>query len=77
MSYNCKKIAAMAIISMTVVSVITGCSQATDTDSAFQTLDVEQLESETTDINDRAEYYEKNVDYNSVKATIMNDENTK
>ena len=77
MSYNCKKIAAMAIISMTVVSVITGCSQATDTDSAFQTLDVEQLESETTDINDRAEYYEKNVDYNSVKATIMNDENIK
>ena len=65
----------MAIISMTVVSAITGCSQ--DTDSAFQTLDVEQLESDTTDIEDRAEYYEKNVDYNSVKATIMNDENTK
>mgnify|MGYP000514973404 FL=1 len=75
MGNNLKKIAAMAIISMTVVSAITGCSQ--DTDSAFQTLDVEQLESETTDINDRAEYYEKNVDYNSVKATIMNDENTK
>ena len=75
MSYNFKKIAAMAIISMTVVSAITGCSQ--DTDSAFQTLDVEQLESDTTDIEDRAEYYEKNVDYNSVKATIMNDENTK
>ena len=62
MSYNFKKIAAMAIISMTVVSAITGCSQATDMDSAFQTLDVEQLESETTDINDRAEYYEKNVE---------------
>ena len=75
MGYNFKKIAAMAIISMTVVSAITGCSQ--DTDSAFQTLDVEQLESDTTDIEDRAEYYEKNVDYNSVKATIMNDENTK
>ena len=52
----------MAIISMTVVSVITGCSQDTDTDSAFQTLDIEQLEFETTDINDRVEYYEKNVD---------------
>ena len=54
----------MAIISMTVVSAITGCSQDTDidSDSAFQTLDVEQLESETTDINDRAEYYEKNVE---------------
>ena len=54
----------MAIISMTVVSAITGCSQDTDTDSdsAFQILDVEQLESETTDINDRAEYYEKNVE---------------
>ena len=75
MGNNLKKIAAMAIISMTVVSAITGCSQ--DTDSAFQTLDVEQLESDTTDIEDRAEYYEKNVDYNSVKATIMNDENTK
>ena len=62
MGYNFKKIAAMAIISMTVVSAITGCSQATDTESAFQTLDVEQLESETTDINDRAEYYEKNVE---------------
>ena len=60
MGNNLKKIAAMAITSMTVVSAITGCSQ--DTDSAFQTLDVEQLESETTDINDRAEYYEKNVE---------------
>ena len=69
----------MAIISMTVVSAITGCSQDTDTDSdsAFQILDVEQLESDTTDIEDRAEYYEKNVDYTSSKATIMNDENTK
>ena len=38
MGYNFKKIAAMAIISMTVVSAITGCSQ--DTDSTFQTLDV-------------------------------------
>ena len=54
----------MAIISMTVVSAITGCSQDTDTDSdsAFQILDVEQLESDTTDIEDRAEYYEKNVE---------------
>ena len=60
MGNNLKKIAAMAIISMTVVSAITGCSQ--DTDSAFQTLDVEQLESETTDINDRAEYYKKYVE---------------
>ena len=40
MGNNLKKIAAMAIISMTVVSAITGCSQ--DTDSAFQTLDVQQ-----------------------------------
>ena len=64
MGNSFKKIAAMAIISMTVVSAITGCSQDTDTDSdsAFQTLDVEQLESETTDINDRAEYYDKYVD---------------
>ena len=54
----------MAIISMTGVSAITGCSQDTDTDSdsAFQILDVEQLESDTTDIEDRAEYYEKNVE---------------
>ena len=50
----------MAIISMTVVSAITGCSQ--DTDSAFQTLDVEQLKTDTTDIEDRAEYYDKYVD---------------
>ena len=45
--------------------------------SEFQTLDIEQLETDTTDIEDRAEYYEKNVDYTSSKATIMNDENTK
>ena len=48
---------------MIVVSAITGCSQDTDSD--------------TTDIEDRAEYYEKYVDYTSSKATIMNDENTK
>ena len=62
MCYNFKKIAVIAIISGTIVFSITGCSQNADTDSAYQTLDVEQLESETTDINDRAEYYEKNVD---------------
>lgn len=45
--------------------------------SEFQTLDIEQLETDTTDIEDGAEYYEKNVDYTSSKATIMNDENTK
>ena len=45
--------------------------------SEFQTLDIEQLETDTTDIEDGAEYYEKNVDYISSKATIMNDENTK
>ena len=68
----------MAIISMTCC-ICGGCSQDTDTDSdsPFQILDVEQLESDTTHIEDRAEYKEKNVDYNSVKATIMNDENTK
>lgn len=45
--------------------------------SEFQTLDIEQLETDTTDIEDRAEYCEKNVEYTSSKATIMNDENTK
>ena len=44
--------------------------------SEFQTVDIE-LETDTTDIEDRVEYYEKNVDYTSSKATIMNDENTK
>lgn len=62
MGYNFKKIAAMAIISMAVVLSITGCNQNADADSAFQTLDIEQLETDTTDINDRAEYYDKNVD---------------
>ena len=70
-----KQIAAIVIIFMTVVSAITGCSQNEDVE--FQTLDIEQLETDTTDIEDRAEYYEKNVDYTSSKATIMNDENTK
>lgn len=62
MGYNFKKISAMAIISMAVVLSITGCNQNVDEDSAFQTLDIEQLETDTTDINDRAEYYDKNVD---------------
>ena len=62
MGYNFKKIAAMAIISVAVVLSITGCNQNADADSAFQTLDIEQLETDTTDINDRAEYYDKNVD---------------
>ena len=57
MGYNFKKIATMAIISMAVVLSITGCNQNADEDSAFQTLDIEQLETDTTDINDRAEYY--------------------
>lgn len=52
----------MAIISMAVVLSITGCNQNADEDSVFQTLDIEQLETDTTDINDRAEYYDKNVD---------------
>ena len=62
MGYNFKKIAAMAIISVAVVLSITGCNQNADEDSVFQTLDIEQLETDTTDINDRAEYYDKNVD---------------
>ena len=52
----------MAIISMSVVSAITGCSQNEDADSEFQTLDIEQLKTDTTDIEDRAEYYDKYVD---------------
>ena len=62
MGYNFKKIAAMAIISVAVVLSITGCNQNADEDSVFHTLDIEQLETDTTDINDRAEYYDKNVD---------------
>ncbi len=62
MGYNFKKIATMAIISVAVVLSITGCNQNADEDSVFQTLDIEQLETDTTDINDRAEYYDKNVD---------------
>ncbi len=46
MGYNFKKIAAMAIISMAVVLSITGCNQNADADSAFQTLDIEQLETD-------------------------------
>ena len=62
MSNNFKKIAVMAVISASVVSMSTGCSQKEDADSAFQTLDIEQLETDTTDIDDRAEYYDKYVD---------------
>ena len=67
----------MAIISMSVVSAIIGCSQDTDTDSdsAFQILDVEQLESDTTDIEDRAEYYDKYVDDRIDELTYIGREN--
>jgi len=51
MGYNFKKIAAMAIISMTVVSAITGCSQATDTDSAFQSSLSLRLQTSMTERN--------------------------
>lgn len=65
---NLKRIAAMFVVLAAVVSTGTGCSHSqsadtdSDTDSVYQTLDVKQLESETTDVNDRADYYDKNVD---------------
>ena len=62
MGNNLKKIAAMAVISAAVVSTITGCSQNADADSMFQTLDIEQIETDTTDIDDRADYYDKYID---------------
>ena len=64
MGNNFKKIAAMAVISAAVISTSTGCSQNADVeaDSVFQTLDIEQIETDTTDIDDRTDYYDKHVD---------------
>lgn len=57
---NKKKIFAAALILFLIL--LTGCRENTENTGAYAALDEEQLDSERTDINDRAEYYEKYVD---------------
>lgn len=58
----------MFVVSAAVVSTGTGCSHSqsadtdSDTDPVYQTLDVKQLETDTTNIHDRADYYDKHID---------------
>ena len=46
-------------MTLLITAIVIGCNQK---DSTYQSLDEKKLNSEKTDINDRADYYEKNVD---------------
>ena len=52
----------LIIVAILMIVFATGCNKNTNNDSAYQSLDAEQLDSENTDINDRAQYYETYVD---------------
>lgn len=53
-----------------ILSIVAGCNQmignngsdANENSSTYEKLDEKQLDSDTTDINDRADYYEKHVE---------------
>ena len=53
------KIKRWIVLTLLIAAIVTGCNQK---DSTYQTLDEKKLNSENTDINDRADYYDKNVD---------------
>ena len=66
---NIKKKFALVAISVAIGSMATGCNQNINSNQGinekngiYQQLNEEKLDSDTTDINDRADYYEKNVD---------------
>ena len=46
-------------LTLLIAAIVTGCNQK---DSSYQSLDEKKLNSENTDINDRGDYYNKNVD---------------
>ena len=53
------KIKRWIVLTLLIAAIITGCNQK---DSPYQSLDEKKLNSENTDINDRGDYYNKNVD---------------
>lgn len=55
-----KKMFAAALTILLVT--LAGCGENTENAGAYETLDEKQLDSDRTDINDRAEYYEKYVE---------------
>lgn len=66
---NIKKKFALVAISVAIGSMATGCNQninsnqgINENNGIYQQLNEEKLDSDTTDINDRADYYEKYVD---------------
>ena len=66
---NIKKKIALVAISVAIGSMATGCNQninsnqyINENNGIYQQLNEEKLDSNTTDINDRADYYEKYVE---------------
>ena len=55
-----KKVFAAALIILLVA--LAGCGENTENAGRYETLDEKQLDSDQTDINDRAEYYKKYVE---------------
>lgn len=78
--YKSKNKMVLCATLIVMVSMVAGCNQITDSnghnmnkndsiDSTFEKLDEKQLDSDTTDINDRAKYYEKHVEGEMHKMT--------
>lgn len=55
-----KKVFAAALTILLVA--LAGCGENTENAGRYETLDEKQLDSDQTDINDRAEYYKKYVE---------------
>ena len=72
---NVKKKFALVALSVAIGSMATGCSQNINNSQIssdsyiYQELSKEKVDSDTTDINDRADYYEKNVENKMEKMT--------
>lgn len=72
--YKLKNKMMLCVILIVIVSMVAGCNQITGnntnkSDYTFEKLDEKQLDSDTTDINDRAKYYEKHVEGEMQKMT--------
>lgn len=52
----------IGILLLCLITGLGGCGVTGEPDQKIKTLDAEKVDSETTDINDRAAYYEKYVD---------------
>ena len=60
--YSVNKRTIFAAVSAMLLVILTGCRENTENAGAYAALNEEQLDSEKTDINDRADYYEKYVE---------------